>query len=433
VVTDQPFRPVQVSEIELSEPLARAAATIAPPLEDGFDVRVLVRLHGAPLGVVPVGAGAPVTAGDIGDRVDLQLRDAIAAHLREDGVAAPDRVPLEGLEGQRRPCLEGLSLGPDTPMVTVVVAAGHAQERLVPCVDSILANDHPNFEVLVVGVSADDKWCRSVVDGRAAGPPVRYLVDASGATSGARNTGLAFSRGELVAFTDGDVVVDRGWVSTMAASLLESSDVACVTGPIVTSRLETPADVWLAEATEASGAFRPQDFRVAAGSGAAWAAAALSRVVPWGANLGVHKERLEDLWRFDAAMGSMTPVGGGEVLDRVLTTLLEGRTILYRPRALAWRPAATADDRRDEVRARALATSAVLTKQLLSGQGHRREMARVLGQQWLAGRSPVATEQWRPPLDAHCRQAVARRERLGVALGPVSYFRSRVRNAWASA
>jgi hypothetical protein len=423
---------VPVSEIELSEPLAKAAASIAPLVEDGLDVRVLVRLHGAPLGAVPVGPEGGSTAGDIGDRVQAELGDEIAAHLREDGLAAPDRLPLEGLAAESRHCLDGLALGPDTPMVTVVVAAGQAQERLVPCIDSIRANDHPNFEVLVVGVSPDDKWCRAVVDGRAARPQVRYLVDASGTTSGARNTGLAFSRGDLVAFTDGDVVVDGGWVRTMAAGLLDASDAACVTGPIVASRLETPEDLWLAEEAEATGVFRPQEFRVGAGSGATSAAAALTRAVPWGANLAVHKGRLEDLWRFDMAMGSMTPVGGGEVLDRVLSTMLQGGTIVYRPRALVWRQAAAADDTRDEARARALATSAVLTKQLLSGRGHRGEMARVLGQHWLAAGSP-ATQHRCPPLETRSRQAVVRRQRLGALMGPVSYVRSRVHNAWASA
>jgi hypothetical protein len=61
----------------------------------------------------------------------------------------------------------------------------------------------------------------------------------------AHNRGLTKARGEIVAFTDDDVVVDSLWLIELARAFEFADDVACVTGLILPMELETPAQFWL--------------------------------------------------------------------------------------------------------------------------------------------------------------------------------------------
>jgi hypothetical protein len=61
----------------------------------------------------------------------------------------------------------------------------------------------------------------------------------------AHNRGLTKARGEIVAFTNDDVVVDSLWLVELARAFEFADDVACVTGLILPMELETPAQFWL--------------------------------------------------------------------------------------------------------------------------------------------------------------------------------------------
>ena len=73
------------------------------------------------------------------------------------------------------------------------------------------------------------------------GLPVRVVEEPRRGLSSARNAGLRAAHGDLVAFTDDDVVLDRAWVGALAAGMERAADVACVTGKIRALALGTPA------------------------------------------------------------------------------------------------------------------------------------------------------------------------------------------------
>lgn len=106
----------------------------------------------------------------------------------------------------------------DRPAVSVVVPS-YRTAALPRCLDHLLALDaEPTFEVVVV-VSADTE---AELPGDLPTDP-RLRVDRHAAhrsAAAARNRGVALATGDLVAFTDADVLVPPDWL----ARLVEASD-----------------------------------------------------------------------------------------------------------------------------------------------------------------------------------------------------------------
>jgi glycosyltransferase involved in cell wall biosynthesis len=86
------------------------------------------------------------------------------------------------------------------PLVSVVVPAYNAERFLRACLESVAAQTYLNYEVIVV----DDGSTDSTPEIVAAFPAFRYVCRENGGVSAARNTGVAASTGELLAFIDSD-------------------------------------------------------------------------------------------------------------------------------------------------------------------------------------------------------------------------------------
>lgn len=85
-------------------------------------------------------------------------------------------------------------------LVSVVVPVWNGAEFLRPCLESLLAQDHPAMEVVVVDDGSTDD--SAVIAERYAG--VRVLRRPHEGLGATRNAGIAASAGELVGFCDAD-------------------------------------------------------------------------------------------------------------------------------------------------------------------------------------------------------------------------------------
>ena len=154
------------------------------------------------------------------------------------------RIPGEQLERELRAKLGGAwdrRAAQDAPQLaraTVVVPTALSRpEQLRSCVRSLTELDHPDYEVIVV-------------DNRPAGAPpvdlpgVRVVRETRPGISAARNRGLQEARGEIVAFTDDDVEVDRRWLRAIGERFARAPELAAVTGLVVPAELETPAQIF---------------------------------------------------------------------------------------------------------------------------------------------------------------------------------------------
>jgi O-antigen biosynthesis protein len=129
------------------------------------------------------------------------------------------------------------------PRVSVVVCAYDAATTLEDCLGSLDRMTYPDYEVILVNDGSRD---RTGDIGRSH-PRVRVIDIPNGGLSAARNVGLAEATGEIVAYTDADVRVDRDWLTFLVQPFL-TSDVVGSGGPNVVPPDDPPMAQCIARA-----------------------------------------------------------------------------------------------------------------------------------------------------------------------------------------
>lgn len=102
----------------------------------------------------------------------------------------------------------------DTPLVSVVIPAYNYAQYLPAAVDSVLAQDYPAREVLVIDDGSTDDTAEKM---RKYGERIRYIRQDNAGLSAARNRGIAESRGAFIAFLDADDLWEPGKLSCAMA------------------------------------------------------------------------------------------------------------------------------------------------------------------------------------------------------------------------
>jgi len=130
-----------------------------------------------------------------------------------------------------------MSQPPATPQlssainVTVILCTHNRCESLAQALESLAASTLPNsiaWEVLVVDNNSTDKT-REVTERYCDSHPnhFRYLYEPRLGKSNALNSGIASANGNILAFTDDDVVVEPTWLLNLTAPLQADAWVGC--------------------------------------------------------------------------------------------------------------------------------------------------------------------------------------------------------------
>lgn len=96
---------------------------------------------------------------------------------------------------------------------------------MVDTVASILANTHPNFELVVVDQSKDNQTMEALMS-FGADPRLRYLKSTTIGKGDALNTGLRETKGSTIVMTDDDCTVPPNWLETFASIFVAYPKVA---------------------------------------------------------------------------------------------------------------------------------------------------------------------------------------------------------------
>jgi GT2 family glycosyltransferase len=363
-----------------------------------------------------------------------------------DGTATREQlaVAIEALPPSPQVPVSDGALDRDLPSISVVIPTLlERADCLQACLKSLVDLDYPDYEVIVV-------------DNRPAGadrielPGVRLVRETRPGNSAARNHGLAAAKGEIIAFTDDDVEVDRGWLRAIASRFTQHPEEACVTGLALPAELETPAQVALEEYYGGFGprTFEPVSHRMRAPRGRPLLGQATVDAIGHdgrvrrsfslyaagsfgsGANMAYRARTLRELGGFDRTLGGGTEVRGGEDLAIFARLAWRGHSVGFEPAAIVHHT-----HRREEaalerqIEGYGIGFGALLTALVLEDPRH---LGRMLG---TAGRAVrVMSADYRDKLDASPdanprTRELARRERRGMVIGPLLYLRSRVRRS----
>ncbi len=115
------------------------------------------------------------------------------------------------------------------PLVSVIVPSYNYLRFIDKCLESVISQDYPNIEVIVVDDGSTDGSLEYL---GTLGGPIKVLRQKNQGVSTARNHGLLESKGEFVAFLDADDFWDPSKISKQVNTAL-SADVDLVYAGVV--------------------------------------------------------------------------------------------------------------------------------------------------------------------------------------------------------
>jgi GT2 family glycosyltransferase len=208
--------------------------------------------------------------------------------------------------------------------VSVVICAYNLErwDELTACVRSIQRQSHPPHEIIVVIDHNENLEARA----RAGVPGVEVVANTEDrGLSGARNTGIANARGEVVAFIDDDAVADIEWLSRLVAPFADRA-VLGVGGSVVPNWM-TGKPAWF-----------PEEFNWVVGcsyTGLPVTAAPIRNFI--GCNMSFRRTVFDDIGGFVSGIGRVDKVPVGceetELCIRARQARPDGK-LLFEPSAV---------------------------------------------------------------------------------------------------
>lgn len=322
--------PIKVVDIELTQPIPTFEN-----LQKYIFLKGLVRLHGVPLGYVqaPISLGR-CTAAVLSKLILEQFSWAIICQLLANGLASPQRQ--EDLKLEDLTALPPVEYAGEWPLVTVAVCTRDRREDLKRCLEAIARLDYPTLEILVVDNAPQSEATKELVQThypQVRYPQVRYVREPRPGLDWARNRAILEAKGEIIAYTDDDVVVDPGWVKGLARVFAENPAVMAVTGLVVPYELETESQVLFEEYGGFGRGFARKWYRVEPGQQVPWQMLGAGQFGT-GANMAYRRSVFEEIGYFDPALDVGTATHGGGDLEMFFRVLKAGHTLVYEPQAM---------------------------------------------------------------------------------------------------
>lgn len=300
----------RLAQLELAQPLADL---VLAPDQDG--VGLVARFEGRLVGfyMAPRPPGSTVSRAELERIADERFAPAVLAAKAEAELRA------------RTPQAE-----PPAASLTVAICTKDRAARLSRLLTSLteIAPGSPfrALEILVVDNAPSDDATRAAVAGF---DGVRYLCEPKAGLNFARNAALGAATGDLLAYLDDDVVVEKGWLDGLHHAWRGDPQAGGFTGLVLPYRLDTQAQICF----EAGGGFGRGFARTSFG-GARFG----NRLHPVGAgslgagcNMAFDRRLLLALGGFDEALDTGAPLPGGGDLDIFYRVLRAGRAMVYEP------------------------------------------------------------------------------------------------------
>ncbi len=212
--------------------------------------------------------------------------------------------------------------------IALILCTYNRCQFLAETLDSVSASILPEsveWEVSVVDNNSSDQT-REVVEGFCRRYPgrFRYVFERQQGLSNARNAGIRESQGEVIAFTDDDVIVEPDWLWNLT-SALHSGEWAGAGGRII-ALWPGPIPGWLSTDPDNLGPYGEFNLGPEAGS---------LRRPPYGANMAFRREVFEKHGDFRTDLGRTgSSLQGREDVEFANRLLTASEPLRYEPGAV---------------------------------------------------------------------------------------------------
>jgi glycosyltransferase involved in cell wall biosynthesis len=271
---------------------------------------VLLRWQGCPIGRVLL---------DLADgRVDGT--DLLQAASLKVG----SRILLSALQ-DFMPAFEPMVSESPLPSCSVIICTRDRLEDLQRCIEALCVSRSKDAEIIVVDNAPPDDGTAQL----AAKYPVRYVREDRQGLNWARRRGALEALGEIVIYTDDDVIVDPCWIDAMRKPFIDPG-IAAVTGLILPRELETPAQEYFEYHFSFCLGFTRREFKIPE------VMPVMNGRVGVGASMAIRRNIINDLGLFDFEIDCGTIAKSGGDTHALYLLLSHGCRILYNPEAVSW-------------------------------------------------------------------------------------------------
>ncbi len=108
---------------------------------------------------------------------------------------------------------------PSMPLVSVIIPAYNAEDFIAATIESVLAQDYPAIEIIVVDDGSTDDSAKIVRRYQERHPSVQLIQQANSGVAAARNAGIKIARGEYIAPLDADDIWFENKISEQVKAL----------------------------------------------------------------------------------------------------------------------------------------------------------------------------------------------------------------------
>lgn len=208
--------------------------------------------------------------------------------------------------------------------ISVVVCTRDRHDTIGQAIESIAQCDYPDFDIHIMDQSTTEGTkliIEEIAPRHASQCPILYHHLDKAGLSRSYNAGMRVSAGEIIAFTDDDVIVPKDWLTQIAKAFTEDPDLALLYGQVcIPESLKSAA----AEGIIVPALVFDKPKRLIKGSA--------FKVFGMGANMAIRRTLLEEVEGFDEALGGGGPLRSAQDYDFAYRTFLTGKAILLEPK-----------------------------------------------------------------------------------------------------
>jgi glycosyltransferase involved in cell wall biosynthesis len=213
------------------------------------------------------------------------------------------------------------------PKIAAIICTHNRDQYLGAAIDSLLAQDYPDYEILVVDNASTDST-REIVEKRLSHPNLKYIYEPILGLSAARNRGAKETTTPILAYLDDDAVASPQWLRILV-NAYETQEKLAIAGGKIT--LIWPEGVthpqWISQ--ELSGNLGTYDL----GDEVVYITQA--GMTPRGLNYSLRRTFLDQIGGFDLNLGRVGKnLLSNEELQMTSMALQKGWQVAYLPDAL---------------------------------------------------------------------------------------------------